>query len=76
MCNKDNLYFKETERSGDEQIVFDGGSGRWEFGWEECVQLLGGSPRWDVGVLNMFSGPVKLLEFRCHEGVEMEEALR
>ena len=67
------MYFKETERSGDEQIVFDGGSGRWEFGWEECVQHLGGRLRWDVGVLDMFCGPV---DFRCHEGVEMEEALR
>lgn len=36
----------------------------------------GGRPRWGMGVLDMFSGPVKLLEFRCHEGVEMEEALR
>ena len=50
LCYKDHLYFKETERNGDKQIVFDGGSGRWEFGWEECCgQLLGADSdgRWD-----------------------------
>ena len=36
----------------------------------------GGRLRWDVGLLDMFSRPVKLLDFRCHEGVEMEEGLR
>ena len=70
------MYFKETERNGDEQIVFDGGGGRWEFGWEECGQLRGDRLRCNVGVLDVFSGPVKLLDFRCHEGVEMEEAFR
>ena len=35
----------------------------------------GGRLRWDVGVLDKFCGPVKLLEFRWKEGVEMEEAL-
>lgn len=64
MCYKHNLYFKETERKGDEQIVFDGGGGRWEFGWEECGQLLGGRLRWDVGVLDVFSGPVKTSRFQ------------
>lgn len=36
----------------------------------------GGRLRWDVGVLDKFCGPVKLIEFRWKEGVEMEEALR
>lgn len=52
--------------------VEDGSLGRRNVVWS----FWGGRLRWDVGVLDKFCEPVKLLEFRWKEGVEMEEALR